>query len=299
MAHDTYELGVSEFTTWPWTFEQDVEAYRRHGVAAIEITEAKLDPVRIPQQIALITGGSSLKVCSVQAKVHSLYPTLLQPEPRDPRDRLRHIRESIAAIAPHVPGASFVVITGAPPSGDVHEVLRTARRDFPELARFAEAHGVRIALEPLNPALMNVDSSLWSLGDGLDLIDDVGHAAFGLCLDTWNVWQSPLLYEDVARAGERIFLVQVSDWRVPRGHYDRLVPGEGGIPLISMVDAIRTAGYVGPYVVEIFSSESLPESLWRADLDAVLERCVLGFEKIWGAVVEGGPFPKGGRVAVS
>src|SRR5665213_2929210 len=73
-----------------------------------------------------------------------LYPTLLEPQPNAPADRLRHIRDSIEAIAPHVPqGSPFVVITGAAPDGNIHAVLETARREFGELARFAEVHGVR------------------------------------------------------------------------------------------------------------------------------------------------------------
>ena len=49
--------------------------------------------------------------------------------------------------------------------------------------------------------------------------------------------------------------------------------------------AVRDAGYVRPYVVEIFSSESLPGSLWRGDLDEVLDRSIVGFDYVWDAVV--------------
>ncbi len=287
MPTDLYDLGISEFTTWPWTFEQDVERYRKHGMEAIEITEFKLDPARIAEQLALVR-AHSLKVSSVQARIHSLYPTLLEPQPSAPADRLRHICDSIETIAPHVPEDSpFVVITGAHADGNIHAVLDTARREFGELARFAEAHGVRIALEPLNPTLMNVDSALWSLGDALDLVDEVAHPAFGLCVDTWNIWQSPNLAQTLRRAGDRIFVVQVSDWRAPLGYYDRLVPGDGTAPLVELVKAVNASGYAGPFVIEIFSSESLPGSLWRTDLDQLLDRCTVGFDLIWDAVIAG------------
>lgn len=283
MQPSAYTIGVSEFTTWPWTFEHDVERYPQHGIDAIEITEFKLDPHRFAEQLALIP-AARLGVSSVQALIHALYPTKLQPEPTAPADRLRHIRNSIERIAPHVPtGTPFVVITGAPPGGDVRDVLATASKEFGELARFAEAHGVRVALEPLNPTLMNVDSSVWSLGDALRIVDQVNHPAFGVCVDTWNIWQSPNLLETVRGAGDRIFVVQVSDWSAPRGYYDRFVPGDGELPLVPLVDAIAGSGFAGPYVVEIFSSESIPGSLWLTDLDALLERCFLGFDKIWHA----------------
>lgn len=285
MQPEAYTIGVSEFTTWPWTFEHDVERYPQHGIDCIEITEFKLDPHRYAEQLAQIP-AAGLGVSSVQALIHALYPTKLQPEPTAPADRLRHIRNSIERIAPHVPGGTpFVVITGAPPGGDVRSVLATSAAEFGELARFAEAHGVRVALEPLNPTLMNVDSSVWSLGDALRIVEQVDHPAFGVCVDAWNIWQSPNLLETVRGAGDRIFVVQVSDWGAPREYYDRLVPGDGELPRVPLVDAIAGSGFTGAYVVEIFSSESVPGSLWLTDLDALLERSFLGFDKIWHAAV--------------
>ena len=285
MEDAAYTFGMSEFTTWPWTFEHDVKSYGEHGIDCIEITEFKLDPHRYADQLAMIP-AAGLGVSSVQALIHALYPTKLQPEPTAPADRLRHIRTSIERIAPHVPaGTPFVVITGAPPGGDVNTVFRTAAAEFGELARVAEAHGMRVALEPLNPSLMNVDSSIWSLGDALHIVEDVNHPAFGVCVDTWNIWQSPNLIETVLGAGDRIFVTQVSDWGTPREYYDRLIPTEGEIPFVPLIDAIARGGYSGPYVVEIFSSESIPGSLWRSDLDSVLEKSICGFETIWEAVL--------------
>ncbi len=39
----SYRFGVSEFTTWPWSFERDVERYPAHGIDVIEICEFKLN----------------------------------------------------------------------------------------------------------------------------------------------------------------------------------------------------------------------------------------------------------------
>ena len=35
---------------------------------------------------------------------------------------------------------------------------------------------------------------------------------FGICLDTWNVWQNPDVEKAISACGNRIFVVQVSDW---------------------------------------------------------------------------------------
>ncbi len=84
---------------------------------------------------------------------------------------------------------------------------------------------MRIAFEPLNPVLFNTDTALWGLDQALELVRRVDHPALGICLDTWNVFQTPDLHDVIRACGDRIFLVQVSDWHRPRSAADRVVPG--------------------------------------------------------------------------
>lgn len=280
MARD-FAFGVSEFTTWPNTFEADVELYAAAGADCIEVTEFKLDGARLLEQLRSVQ-PSGLSVSSVQATVHSLFPDGLAGEPTDPQDRARHMRQSIERIAPLVPVETpFVAVTGAAPGGDVQCVYDTAVKAFRELAQVAAAHGARLAFEPLNPMLMNSDTAIWSLADALELVEAVDHRSFGLCVDVWNVWQSPNLLELIRRCGERIFLVQVSDYRRPRSHNDRVSVGDGEIPLRDIISVLRQTSYRGPYVLEIFSGESLPDSLWRSDPSSVLKKNMLAFEDVW------------------
>lgn len=276
-----YKFGISEFTTWPQTLEEDVALYAGVGAEYIEITEFKLDRSRMKAQFETV-GESGLRVSSVQATVHSIFPDGLQGEPVDPADRARHIRESIERIAPHVPpGTPFVAVTGAAPGGDVQRVVDAAVPAFRELAKVAQSLGMRLAFEPLNPMLMNSDTAIWSLGVGLLLLERVDHPAFGLCVDLWNIWQSPDLLKSIEQAGEKIFLVQISDYRIPRSHNDRVSVGDGEIPMESIVRAIRKTPYKGPFVLEIFSSESLPNSLWRGDFGAILQKNMAAFSHVW------------------
>ncbi|MDQ6932331.1 MAG: sugar phosphate isomerase/epimerase [Candidatus Eremiobacteraeota bacterium] len=276
-----YEFGVSEFTTWPNTFEQDVALYSQVGVDCIEVTEFKLDRARIAAQFETLS-ASGLRISSVQATVHSLFPDGLAGEPTDSRDRARHIRESIERIAPYVPRHTpFVAVTGAAPGGNVQHVVETAVPAFRELAKCADSKGMRLAFEPLNPMLMNSDTAIWSLGLALQLVEEVDHPSFGLCVDLWNIWQTSELLEIVEQADDRVFLVQVSDYRTPRSHNDRISLGEGEIPLAPILRTIRSTSYDGPYVLEIFSGESLPNSLWRADFAAVLRQNMAAFADVW------------------
>ena len=140
---------------------------------------------------------------------------------------------------------------------------------------------MRIAFEPLNPVLFNTDTALWGLDEALELVQRIDHPALGICLDTWNIFQTPDLHDVIRACGDRIFLVQVSDWHRPRSGADRISLGDGIIDNARIMTTAREAGYRGPYVLEIFSSESLPDSIWRADLDAVLDHNTAAFARIW------------------
>ncbi|MBV9281007.1 MAG: sugar phosphate isomerase/epimerase, partial [Chloroflexi bacterium] len=80
--------------------------------------------------------------------------------------------------------------------------------------------------------------------------------------------------------GDRTFVVQLSDWRTPRSYQDRLIPGQGEIPLAGLLRAIHDSGYRGPYVVEIFSGD-VPDSLWEGDLARVITASREGLDRAW------------------
>jgi len=274
-------FGVSEFTTWPWPFERDVECCRELGIKFIEVCEFKLNRADYAPQMRSIR-EAGLTVSSVQSTVHSLFPDSLVPSPKDPNDRVRHIKEAIERIAPHVPPATpFIVITGAAPGGNAQLVYDACLKLLPELAGFAAAHGVRVAFEPLNPVLFNTDTALWGLDQGLQLVERIDHPALGLCLDTWNIFQTPDLHRAIGACKDRIFVAQISDWHRPRSGADRAGLSTGAIDNAAIIRGVRETGYEGPFVLEIFSDESLPDSLWRADLKEVLLQNQRAFARIW------------------
>ncbi len=280
MAETDYQFGVSEFTTNPMTFEQDVVLYAELGVGFIEVVEDKLDPARLDAQMALLS-DHGLKIGSWQPSVRTLFPSQGQPEPKPIPERLARFRSSLERLAPFAPDAPFVTNTGIPPHGDMQQVLDAAVRDYGALADFAAEHGAKVALEPLNASIANIESAIWTVAQAMEIIDAVGRPNFGLCLDTWNVWQNADIAREIARAGDRIFVVQVSDWRTPRSFQDRLVPGQGAIPLPSLLRAIRESGWTGPYSVEIFSNAELPDSLWSADPKRVITQSRAGMDAAW------------------
>lgn len=263
-------FGVSEVTTWPWSFEEDVERYRALGVDAIEVWEFKLDrdPARRREQLRRARGEGPA-ICSYQADVHALFPTSLRPEPRDPDARRAAILATLDELGPLIPGAVVVLNTGAADGGNLAAAFDRTVRDYRLLADRAAVLGLQLALEPLQPLAMNRDTFVWTLEDAAAIVAAVDRQALGICADAWNLAGQADLRARLARCGERIFLAQVADWRRPRSFLDRRPIGEGELDLRPFLDGLADAGYRGPLVLELFSRD-VPDSLYERDLRAVI-----------------------------
>jgi sugar phosphate isomerase/epimerase len=276
-----FTFGISEFTTMPWSFDEDVARYAALGVDAIEVVEAKLDDHRHAEQMQSIA-AAGLTISGVQPKVRTFFPSRMMPDPTSLAERIACLRGTIERLARYAPGVPFITNTGPHPGGDMAEAMEVAARALGELGRVAADHGVTMALEPLNPTSVNVESAIWTVDQALDVIDASGSDYVGLCLDYWNVWQNDEIEAAIARTGDRIFTVQASDWRIPRSFADRIVPGDGTIPLAALIAATRRTGYTRPWVVEIFSND-VADSLYDTDLAEVIGRCRAGMAAAWAA----------------
>ena len=275
-------FGVSEYTTGQQTFEADLALFQKLGVRNIEVCEAKLDAGDPHPQIERLL-SSGLKVSSVQPRLHSLFPDRPRPEPSLPRERMKRLAGTAALFGKYFPGSTLVTIPGAAPAGNFQEAYRTAAYEYKELAKVAEQHGVRIALEPLNPVLMNVDTFLCTLAHAGRVIEAVDHPSFGLFVDVWHIWEDPAACDLITKYASRIYGVHISDWKTPRAVGDRYIPGEGEIPLVKLLKAIRQSGYQGAYTLELFSELHLSGSLW-ADPEKTVTLSKAAFEKIWAQV---------------
>lgn len=275
-----YTFGYSEFTTWPWSYSQDLRKYAEHGAQVIEVCEFKL-PYNEYEPLGEIA-KHGLTPASIQMNVHSVFIDSMANKPEDPADRIRTMKETIAASAPYLPkGTPFIVITGVPPQRDFRKAVNRTADALCELGDTAAQYGMKIAFEPLSPVNIHTDTAVWYLDQGLALVERVNHPAVGICIDSWNVWQTPDLEDVIAQCGPRILVVQLSDWQTPRSTADRFTLGTGEIPLAAIVRAIRKTGYKGPWVIEILSSMHLEGSLWKSDLDEVLRNNRVAFEHLW------------------
>jgi hypothetical protein len=66
--------------------------------------------------------------------------------------------------------------------------------------------------------------------------------------------------------------MQISDWQRPRSNADRRNLGEDTIPTRELIVALERTRYSSSHVLETFSEESSPDSLWAGDIAANLCR---------------------------
>jgi sugar phosphate isomerase/epimerase len=142
---------------------------------------------------------------------------------------------------------------------------------FGPLAEHAAGAGVRLAVETTNPQFADIDF-LHTFAATLELAERAGLA---ICFDVHAAWTEPRLAANIARAADRLALVQVSDYVPGTRALDRSVPGDGVIPLERILGAVLATGYDGPIDLELFGArtEDPMHAIERglAYLDALLD----------------------------
>jgi sugar phosphate isomerase/epimerase len=118
------------------------------------------------------------------------------------------------------------------------------------------------------------------------LLEEAHRPSVGIMFDSYHLWDTPTLHEDIERHVARFTGVHVADFREPtRSPSDRLLPGDGVADLPRILAALDDAGWNGSYDVEIFSDTSLPDSLWALPTDELARRAVESLRRVWA---EGG-----------
>ena len=188
----------------------------------------------------------------------------------DRAGRLAAIEDNRRAIgeAQAIGAECLVLVCGGLPPGskDLPGAREMVREGLHAILPEARAAGVTLALEPLHPMTCADRSVLSTIGQALDLCDELGEGA-GVALDVYHVWWDPDLARQVARAGSRIAGFHLCDWKVPTTDlvFDRGMPGEGVIDIPAIRALVEATGYRGCAEIELLS-----HSWWKRDPDEVL-----------------------------
>jgi sugar phosphate isomerase/epimerase len=251
-------LSLNTITVKGLTLAQCIEACARHGIPGISPWRDVLQAMGVDAAAKHIR-DAGLKVTG-----------LCRGGMFTVGDRAAAIDDNRRAIAEaHAIGADcLVMVCGGLPVGskDLPGARAIVRDGLHAILPEARAAGVTIALEPLHPMTCADRSVLSTLGQALDLCDEVGEGT-GVAVDVYHVWWDPDLARQMARAKGRIAGFHVCDWKVPTTDlvFDRGLPGEGVIDIPAIRAMAQAAGWTGGVEVEILSNH-----WWAQDPEAVL-----------------------------
>jgi sugar phosphate isomerase/epimerase len=276
----TPRFSISQISTLPASFEDDLRCYGEAGAEGIGIWELKL-PEDDGAALEAFAASGLVSTNAVPA-VPSIAPLALLPGPADPGERVEAYCAGLRRLAPFRPSA-VVLLTGPGKRATIVAGLRS-------IAEQARSLGLTIGLEPYKEATGGDWTIVSTIGAAVELIEEAGVAdAVGILFDVWHLWNADGLEDDLRAHGGRIVGVHVCDTRAEtRSFADRVLPGDGVADVPRILGLLDAAGWDGFYDLEIFSDNgafgnAFPDSLWDWPPEELARRGRDAFLACWEA----------------
>jgi 2-keto-myo-inositol isomerase len=253
---------LSEATTLPCSFAEDVGHFADAGCGAMEVWLTKLETHLEKHTVAdtkrlLDERGMALVAAAYQGGL-----LLAQGEPRKAHyDHFRKRLELCQAL--DIP--TLLVVADFAGTLDATALERSVV-SLAQAAQWAAGFGVSLGLE-----FRARSSFCTSLDTALALIEQCGEPNVGVNLDVFHYYTGPSKFEDLdLLTPGRLAHVQLSDLAgVPRelaDDGDRILPGDGDFRLEPLLERLRQIGYDGWVSLELMNN-----TLWRANPAQVAE----------------------------
>jgi sugar phosphate isomerase/epimerase len=255
-------LSVSAVSSWRASFDDDLAMWDRLGVQHVGLSLRKCEEVGL-EHAADRVQAAGLRVSNV---VECGWCSLDEPATWPAyQERLLAAIELMRAV-----GAPVLVLTTGPAGAlDWDMAAGALRRMVEPLRPSADDAGVRIAIENTSPMRLDLSFST-TLRDTVDLAEMLD---LWICMELNSCWAERAFPIVLGRARARLALVQLSDAKV--GSFttpDRLVPGDGDIPLGRLLIQILASAYAGAFEIEMVGPRIEDEGYERAIARAI-EHC--------------------------
>jgi 2-keto-myo-inositol isomerase len=244
-------LALNGATIMPSPLEDDVEISAACGYDALEIWAGKL-----PAYLAAHTLDDLRARMAELRIVPWCINSIEDITGRDGDGRRQLLAETrrLAEIARAIGAPSIVVVPGRT---DVFDRRAAIGETIGVLRQMADvAADVSLAFEFLGKPGCAVPL----LDMACEIVDGVGSAHVGLVIDTFHFYAGGSRLEDIAEVPvDRLLVVHVNGCEdLPKPALTdahRLYPGEGAIPAVEILTALRERGFDGTASIEIFRPE--------------------------------------------
>ena len=268
---DLSRLCVHTITTKPWTIEQAAKNFSEAGIGGITVWRDALNGRDIKQtgqmlrdynlDIVSLCRGGFFPNSSASGRQESI------------DDNCKAIDEAEALGAPLI-----VLVCGAVPGQSLTESRRQIREGIAAVLPYAEAAGVRLAIEPLHPMYADSRSAINTLGQANDMAEELNSPWLGIALDVYHLWWDPDLEQEIKRTGlnGNLSAFHICNWKSPTLDMlnDRGLMGEGCINIKEIRGWVEESGFNGFIEVEIFSN-----LYWKEDQSLFLKKITEAYLK--------------------
>ena len=281
-------IALHEITTRPARFEDDVAAYAGAGWSAFEMDLSKA------REFVARNSGQAYRECVRDSGLKPVACTGHVVQAFADAEALRQ-NEGAFADALDFMGqveCPVIVFGGDGPEeipaapGNSERGLAERDREYAaalerfadrvgQLADLAESRGVTMALE------MNWCRLCRSVITAADVLDRVGRSNVGFLFDAAHFAVSPSRLADLDLVADRIVHGHLDDMRAAppelwNVNNDRVIPGDGCLPLKEWYKKVEACGYKGWHAVELFCHD-----LWDRPAAEVAESVKEGCKKVW------------------
>lgn len=253
-------VSLSMLSQWSWTVDEDLAFFDREGVDVIGLSLAKMQQA----------GGWEGYVDRIRSGGYRVTNLVgLGPIPwNDPSrhaDGVARTRDALDAAVAF--GAECMILTTGPAGSLTWEEAADRYVDTvgPVLDDYRSSD-TRITLEHTNGLRVDV-GFLHTLRDAIDFARRLG---VGVCMEINAAWAERGLGTTIADGIDTIGIVQLSDFAIgTMSTPNRLVPGDGDIPIERIVGQLLAAGYAGAFDLEMIGPRIEEEGYASASTRAV------------------------------
>ncbi|WP_414475492.1 sugar phosphate isomerase/epimerase family protein [Microvirga sp. M2] len=229
------------------SLQEFLDKARNSGFEAVGLTESALRAQPPPALLAMLK-ARGLRVSSINTAGFFLQEG---DAAREQERRNAWLLEQAAGCA----GSALNIIVGGSTALDLPDAREAAASGLAAFAREARRAGVQLVVEPLHFLNVRTKSCFNTIGQMEILFDRVPDLM--LNADLYHLWWDPDLERLLSGDSVPIGLFQICDVAIPDGEsVPRRVPlGEGFVPWVSHVRAVRRAFPTVPIELELFADQ--------------------------------------------